>query len=134
MKKILVICLCVVLIILIAVFVLYVFATAPKYEGEFLLEVYEEEIKNQNFQMETTYGEIIDYKFAAKVGQKAISDRFSDAESSLLKWRGCLVSYDKENDVYHVLSYPIAVIPMFGGSYEVLIKSDGTILAIWGNK
>jgi hypothetical protein len=45
----------------------------------------------------------------------------------------CAVRYDKENDAYYVrISHVIPLVK--GGAYDVIIQSDGAVLAIWGEK
>lgn len=125
-------------VIIIAVLVLffsfYFILTKPYDKGEFSVSDYSEEIENVNFQIEKTYGNITDYKSAAKVGKAAISERFNISDSSIFEWIGCDVKYDEENDAYYVHTYHISPVPMFGGEHYLIIRSDGTVLSIWGEK
>ena len=86
-----------------------------------------------NFQTDNNYGKITDCKSAAIVGKKAIADRFENSEGGIFEWMGCTVQYDVENDTYYIRTYHINP-NIFGGAYDVIIKSDGTVLAIWGEK
>ena len=114
-------------------FSLYFIFTAPKYAGNFSVDKYTEHIQNEHFQTDKNYGKITDYKSAAKAGKTAIFERFEHSEGSIFKWRGCYVQYDKESDAYFV--YVHHFVPfMFGDTYAAIIQSDGTILAIWGEK
>ncbi len=123
--------------IILAVSVLFIcvyFAlTTPKFIGDFSVDEFRKEMDNVHFQTEINYGKIDDYKSAANAGKKAISDRFEDSDGSIFKWMGCSVQYDAENDSYHVSTFRLAFF-MKGGGYKVILKSDGTVLAIWGVK
>ena len=123
-----------ILVIVIGIFSVYFTLTAPKDKGEFSVSDYSEEIGNVNFQTEKTYDNITDYKSAAQAGKMAISERLEGLEGSVFKWIGCDVQYDSENDAYYVRTYDISPVPVSGGSYGVIMKSDGTVLAIWGEK
>ena len=46
---------------------------------------------------------------------------------------GCSVQYDAESDAYYIRTYQMFT-PVFGGAYDVIIQSDGIVLAIWGEK
>ena len=46
---------------------------------------------------------------------------------------GCAVQYDVENDIYYIRTYHINP-NILGGAYDVIIKSDGIVLAIWGEE
>ena len=46
---------------------------------------------------------------------------------------GCRVQYDKENDAYYVRTFRLDP-RVLGGAYDVILRSDGTVLAIWGEK
>ncbi len=123
-----------ILAVVILFFSLYFVLTSPAYTGEFSISEFSEEIQNVSFHVEKTYGSANDYKSAAVAGKAVINERFESSDGSIFEWRGCDVKYDKENDVYHVRTYNISLFPVFGGAYDVIIKSDGTILAIWGEK
>ena len=120
----------VLLALLITLVSAYAIGTAPKNKGSFSVEDYAEYIAEPNFQTERTYDAVTDWKSAAKVGKQAILDRFGEsAEGGLFEWMGCHVQYDKENDAYYVRIYHIV-----GGAFDVILKADGTILTIWGEK
>lgn len=112
---------------------LYFTLTAPKFTGDFSISTYQSEIENVNFQTEMNYGKIDGYKSAASAGENAILDRFEDSEGGIFEWIGCSIQYDAESDAYFVRTYHLAPF-MMGGAYDVIIKSDGTVLAIWGEK
>ena len=63
----------------------------------------------------------------------AINERFENSDGSILEWMDCAVRYDKENDAYYVRISHVTSLVM-GGAYDVIIQSDGTVLAIWGEK
>ena len=122
----------VLLALLITLVSAYAIGTAPKDKGSFSVEDYAEYIAEPNFQTERTYDAVTDWKSAAKVGKQAILDRFGEsAEGGLFEWMGCHVQYDKENDAYYVRIYHISR-NVKGGAFDVILKADGTILAIWG--
>lgn len=123
----------IVLMILIVFLCVYFILTAPKFAGDFTLNDFRENIENENFQTDKNYGEITDYRTAANAGKKAIAERFENSDGSIFEWMGCSVQYDKANDVYYVRTYHIAPFVM-GGAYDVIIQSDGTVLAVWGEK
>ena len=107
--------------------------TAPKFAGDFSVSAYQAEMENVNFQSDVNYGTIKDFESAARAGKRAIGDRFENSGSGMLCWMGCAVQYDAECDVYFVRRYPL--LPLIaGGAYDVILQSDGTILAIWGEK
>lgn len=123
----------VILGVIILFFCLYFALTTPIFIGDFSTNDFSEEIENINFQTENNYGNIHDYKSAAQAGKKAIADRFENSEGGIFEWMGCSVQYDTESDVYFVRTYHLEPF-MMGGAYDVIIKSDGTVLAIWGEK
>ena len=133
MKKAIIISGSIILAVLVVFFSLYFIATAPKDTGDFSVDKFAEYIQNEHFQTDKNYGEITDFKSAAKVGKTAIAERFENSEGGLFEWMGCSVQYDEANDVYYVRTYHIAPF-LKGGAYDVIIKSNGTILAIWGEK
>ena len=121
------------LIVAIIVFISsYFIFTAPKNAGEFSLGDYSYYTEEINFQTDKNYESITDYKSAAKAGKVAISERFEGYDNKIFRWMGCHVRYDKENDAYHIRTYRISIVPMLGGAFDVIMKSDGTVLAIWG--
>ena len=133
MKKAIIISGSIILAVLVLFFLLYFILTTPKDMGDFSVDEFAEHIQNEHFQTDKNYGKITDYKSAAAAGKAAISDRFENSEGSLFEWRGCSVKYDKVSDSYYVRTYHL--IPMmFGGAYDVILQSDGTVLAIWGEK
>ena len=133
MRKTIIILCSVILVFLVAFFSLYFILTTPKDTGDFSVDNYAEYIQNENFQTDNNYGKITDCKSAAIVGKKAIADRFENSDGGIFEWMGCSVQYDTEHDVYFVRTYHLAPF-MMGGAYDVIIQSDGTVLAIWGEK
>ena len=133
MRKTIIILCSVILVFLVAFFSLYFILTTPKNTGDFTVENYIEYIQNENFQTEQIYGKITDYKSAAAAGKKAISDRFENSEGGLFEWRGCSVRHDPKNNAYYVCTYQIFP-PVMGGGFCVILRADGTVLAIWGVK
>ena len=133
MKKIIIISLSVIVVVTVVFFSSYFIMTAPKYKDDFSINDFTEYIENPNFQTDKNYGKIMDYKSAARAGKNVISERFDDVEGSIFEWMGCDVRHDKTNDAYYIRTYHIYP-PMLGGAYGVIIKSDGTVLAIWGEK
>ena len=133
MRKTIIILCSVILVFLVAFFSLYFILTTPKNTGDFTVENYTEYIQNENFQTDNNYGIITDCKSAAIVGKKAIADRFENSEGGIFEWMGCTVQYDVENDTYYIRTYHINP-NILGGAFNVIIKSDGTVLAIWGEE
>ena len=133
MKKAIIISGSIILAVLVVFFSLYFISTAPKDTGDFSVDKFAEYIQNEHFQTDKNYGGITDFKSAAKVGKTAIAERFENSEGGLFEWMGCSVLYDEANDVYYVRTYHIAPF-LKGGAYDVIIKSNGTVLAIWGEK
>ena len=133
MKKATIISGSIIIAILVIFFSLYFVATAPKNAGDFSVDTFAEYIENEHFKTDKTYGKITDYKSAAVAGKNAISDHFENADGGIFAWRGCAVKYDEKSDAYFVETYQILP-PVFGGAYGVIIQSDGTVLAIWGEK
>ena len=121
------------LLIIIGVLSAYFISTSPKNKGEFCVDDYSEEIEEFSNVNSNNYGNISDWKSAAEVGKIAIEEIFGErAHGSFFKWMGCDVQYDPQKDVYYVRTYRIALI--FGGAYDVIMKADGTVLAMWGEK
>ena len=133
MKKAIIISSSIILVVLVVFFSLYFISTTPKDTGDFSVEEFAEYIQNEHFQMDENYGKITDYKSAAKAGKTAIAERFENSEGGLFEWMGCNVKYDKKKEAYYIRIYQIFP-PVFGGAYDVIVKSDGTVLAIWGEK
>ena len=133
MRKTIIILCSVILVFLVAFFALYFILTAPKSTGAFSVDNYAEYIQNENFQTDANYGTITDWKSAAIAGKKAIDERFENSEGGLFEWMGCSVQYDAESDAYYFRTYQMFT-PVFGGAYDVIIQSDGIVLAIWGEK
>ena len=133
MKKAIIISGSIILAVLVVFFSLYFVSTTPKDTGNFAVNEFAEYIQNEHFQTDKNYGEITDFKSAAKAGKTAIAERFENSDGSIFEWMGCSVQYDKANDVYYVRTYHIAPF-MLGGAYDVIIQSDGTVLAIWGEE
>ena len=133
MKKAIIISGSIILAVLVVFFSLYFISTAPKDTGDFSVDKFAEYIQNEHLQTDKNYGEITDFKSAAKVGKTAIAERFENSEGGLFEWMGCRGQYDEANDVYYVRTYHIAPF-LKGGAYDVIIKSNGTVLAIWGEK
>lgn len=111
----------------------YFILTAPRYAGDFSAEAFAVYLENGQFQTDKQYGEITDFKSAAAVGKTAISQHFDEGSGSVFKWMGCSVQYDKENDAYYVRTFRLNP-RVLGGAYDVILRSDGTVLAIWGEK
>ncbi len=133
MKKAIIVISSIVFAVLVLFIVLYFAFTAPRFTGDFSINEFQGEMENVNFQTEINYGKIDDYKSAASAGKNAIADRFENSDGGILEWMGCSVQYDAENDAYYIRTYHLAPL-MMGGAYDVIIKSDGTVLAIWGEK
>ena len=133
MKNTIIIFASVILVFLIAFFSLYFILTTPKNTGDFTIENYADYIQNENFQTGNNYGKITDNKAAAITGKKAIADRFENSEGGIFEWMGCAVQYDVENDAYYIRTYHINPF-VLGGAYDVIIQSDGIVLAIWGER
>ena len=107
--------------------------TAPKFKGNFSISDYQAEMDNPNFWSDVNYGTIKDFEIAARVGKQVIANRFEDSMGGIFAWMGCAVQYDAENDVYFVRTYPL--LPLIaGGAYDVILQTDGTVLAVWGEK
>lgn len=133
MKKVITILGVIILALLVAFFSFYFILTTPKNTGDFSVDEFAEYIQNEHFQVDKKYGEITNYKSAAKAGKTAIAECFENSEGGIFEWMGCSVQYDKANDVYYVRTYHVAPFVM-GGAYDVIIQSDGTVLAIWGEE
>ena len=133
MKKAIIILSAIILVFLVVFFSLYFILTTPKDTGAFSVDNYAEYIQNENFQTDENYGTITDWKSAAIAGKNAIADRFENSEGGIFEWMGCSVQYDVENDIYYIRTYHINP-NILGGAYDVIIKSDGTVLVIWGEK
>ena len=112
-------------------FLFYLISTKPQYAGAYSVEEYSEYILEERFQTDRQYGEISGVSSAAKAGKMAISDRFENAEGDLWEWMGCDIQYDQESDTYYIRTYHLSP-RVAGGAYDVIIRSDGTVLAIWG--
>ncbi len=133
MKKVIIVIGSIILILIVHLFCLYFALTVPKFTGDFSINEFQEEMENINFQTEINYGKIDDYRSAASAGKKAIAERFEDSNGGIFEWMGCSVQYDAENDAYYIRTYHLVPL-MMGGAYDVIIRSDGTVLAIWGEK
>ena len=133
MKKAIIISGSIILAVLVVFFSLYFISITPKDTGKFSVDEFVEYIQNPHFQTDKNYGEIADYKSAAKAGKAAIAERFENSEGGIFEWMGCTVQYDVENDIYYIRTYHINP-NILGGAYDVIIQSDGTVLAIWGEK
>lgn len=121
----------IILALLVVFFSFYFILTTPKDTGSFSVDEFTEYIQNQQFQTDKNYGKITDYKSAAAAGRTAITERFACSKGSIFEWMGCSVQYDAESDVYYVRTFHANPL-VLGGAYDVIIKSDGTVLAIWG--
>ena len=133
MKKAIIISGSIILAVLVVFFSLYFISITPKDTGKFSVDEFVEYIQNPHFQTDKNYGEIADYKSAAKAGKAAIAERFENSEGGLFEWMGCSVRYDAESDAYYVRTFHVSP-RVLGGAYGVIIQSDGTVLAIWGEK
>lgn len=122
-----------IILAIIIFFSFYFILTTPKDTGGFSVDNYAEYIQNEHFQTDNNYEKITDYKSAVAAGKKAIADRFENSNGGIFEWMGCSVQYDVENDAYYIRTYHLAPF-VKGGAYDVIIKSDGTVLAIWGEK
>ena len=122
------------LLIIIGVLSAYFISTSPKNKGEFCVDDYSEEIEEFSNVNSNNYGNISDWKSAAEVGKIAIEEIFGEgAHGSFFKWMGCDVQYDPHNDIYYVRTYHSNPL-ILGGAYDVIIRSDGTVLTMWGEK
>ena len=133
MKKSIIISSSIILALLVVFFSFYFILTTPKSTGDFSVDEFAEYIQNEHFQTDENYGKITDYKSAAKAGKIAIAERFENSEGGLFEWMSCSVQYDKESDAYYVRTYHTNPL-VLGGAYDVIIKSDGTVLSIWGEQ
>ncbi|MBQ2779976.1 MAG: hypothetical protein IJF42_00240 [Clostridia bacterium] len=133
MKKTIIVIGAIVFAAIVLFFCLYFALTAPKFAGDFSVGTYQEEIENDNFQTQLNYGKIDDYTSAASAGKKALADRFENSDGGIFEWMGCSVQYDAETDAYYIRTYHINP-NVLGGTYDVIIRSDGKVLAIWGEK
>ena len=133
MKKAMIISSSIILAVLVVFFSLYFISTTPKDTGDFSVDEFAEYFQNEHFQTDKNYGEITDCKSAAIEGKTAISERFESSDGSIFEWMGCSTQYDAENDAYYIRTFHINPLVM-GGAYDVIIQSDGTVLAIWGEK
>ena len=134
MKKSVIVITVIILIFAVAFFSAYFILTFPKNNGEFSIDDFAEEIEMFAYQGDKKYEEPTDYKVAGKIGIKAINEEFGEySKASIVDWMGCDVQYDKENEIYYVRTYHINPL-IIEGAYNVIIKSDGTVLAIWGEK
>ena len=114
------------------VFLYFVF-TAPRFTGDFSINEFREERENINFQTEINYGKIDGYKSAASAGKAAIADRFENSDGGIFEWMCCAIKYDAENDAYYIRTFHFNPLTK-GGAYDVIIQSDGMVLAIWGEE
>ena len=133
MKKTAIITSTVILIIVLVFFGLYFAMTAPSYIGEFYVSEFIYEIDNPDFQSDMKCGGITEFKTAAKIGKTVISECFENADGSIFRWMACDIMYDEVNDVYYIRTYRMSPL-VNGGAYNVIIQSDGTVLAVWGEK
>lgn len=131
MKKAIIISFSIILAVIVTFLCVYFFLTAPKFKGDFSVSDFQTQIENINFQTDKNYGNITDFKSAAKAGKTAIAERFQNSSGGIFEWMCCDVRYDKENDAYYVRTYHASP-RILGGAYDVIIQSDGTILTIWG--
>lgn len=100
--------------------------------GTFAVEDYGEEIGNPYFQTMYSYSPVENYRQAGNAGIQAMADRFG--KDLAFELRGCNVCYDEGDDVWLVQLHIVSAVPMFGGGYSAILKSDGTVLAVWGEK
>lgn len=102
----------------------------------FSIEDFTAEINNPNFHTDIQYDSVHDYRSAVKVSKTVIADHFGPQSSGndWFMWRSLTVRHNKENDIWHVSSGIIFPPLMFGGGYDVLIASDGKVIAVWGSK
>ena len=131
MKKNLLNCGIFVLIIAVLYITAYFVFTMPINSGTFSKDEYYKELNNPEFKTDKVYEKITDMASAAKVGKKAIADRFENSESKLFSWKGCEVKYNDTDDIWCVRIFTFLG---FGGGYSVLFNSNGSVLAIWGEK
>ena len=122
------------LAVLVAYFGLYFVCTTPFDDGSFELSDYSDFIDDPNFQHDKNYGEITDYKTAAKIGKEIFAERFEESKSSLFSWRGCAVTYDDTNKAWFINTFPISPIPVFGGGFCAIVSSNGNVITVWGEK
>lgn len=123
-----------IILLLAAAFIcVYFIQTAPNDAGSFSVGEFSMETHHPEFQSDSNYGEITDFKTAARAGKQAVARRFDSYQSSFFHWMGCDVQYDQNKDAYHIRIYPLSS-SVKGGAYDVILRSDGTVLAIWGEK
>ena len=91
MKKAIIISGSIILAVLVVFFSLFFISITPKDTGKFSVDEFVEYIQNPHFQTDKNYGEIADYKSAAKAGKAAIAERFENSEGGLFEWMGCSV-------------------------------------------
>ena len=133
-KKSIIVITAAILLLVIAGFSAYFILTSPKNDGEFSVDDFADTIKIFAYQGDQKYDAPTDYKSAGKIGIKAINEAYGKySKNSIVDWMGCDVQYDEENETYYVRTYHFNP-NLFGGAYDVIIKSDGTILAMWGEK
>lgn len=121
------------LLVLLAFVAAYFGMTQPKNCGEFSVETYSEEIATSSFQSDQIYEAVLDYQGAARIGKQAIADRFEAYKSSIFSWMACDVRYDPSADMWFVRVYRVS--PWGSGTgYNVILRSDGSIRSIWGEK
>ena len=112
----------------------YWIATAPMNAGEFSLDEFAWEIENFAYQGDKTYGEFDNRREAARIGKQVIAEHFEAySKGSVLEWVGCSVAYDAQNNVYHVRTFYLTPF-MMGGAHDVVLHTDGTVIALWGEK
>lgn len=133
MKKALLVSCGIILLLMIILVCVYGVQTAPKDIGSFSVGEFHVEMNNAAFQSDRNYGEITNFKSAAKAGKAAVAQRFEDYRDSIFRWMGCDVQYDSNHAAYLVRLYPLSS-SVKGGEYIVIMQSDGTVLAIWGGK
>ena len=133
-KKLIIIIIAIILLLTTVFFSVYCIFTAPKYKGEFSIGDFSDTIELFPFSGNKNYGKIRDYKSAGQIGKNIINEFYGEySEGSIIDWMGCDVQYDPQNDIYYVRTYHINPL-ILGGAYDVIIRSDGTVLAMWDEK
>lgn len=123
------------IVLLVLVVCVVMIALLPGKVESFSVSDYTEQIENPNFHTDKQYAAVTDARGAKKIGQEALTERFGDNDDGYwFTWPRITVSYDEENDVWLIVKGNASLFPVEGGSLYVLIRSDGTEIAIWGEK
>ena len=112
---------------------IYGYITAPRDAGDFLARDYADYISDIHCQSDQIYAPISDVKSAGKIGRKALADRFPASRNGLFRWMVCDVQYNERNDMWYIRANS-RFAPELGGDYHVIMRANGTVVAIWGDK